>query len=181
MRLVNRLLAALLALALIVLGVLVVIEVVTHWFTNTAAIVHWHQAYTWAGRTSWKQGSVRVTCIILAVLGLILLFAELRPAKVARLPADPAQAGAQGIDTAYTRRGAAASIRAAVVDVDGIRGTSVSVRRRTVRIAATSSARDKLTAQTLKQPVVDAVTARLDALQLRSTPSVSVRISPRSR
>jgi hypothetical protein len=181
MRLVNRVLAALLALALIVVGVLVVIEVVTHWFSDTAAIVHWHQAYSWAGRTTWKQGSVRISCIIVAVFGLILLVAELKPGKVSRLPADPAQAGAQGIDTAYTRRGAAASIRAAVVDVDGIRATSVTIKRRTVRIAATSSARDRVSAQTLKQPVVDAVRARLEALQLRSTPSVSVRISPRSR
>jgi hypothetical protein len=166
MRLINRALAALLALALVVVGFLVVIEVVTHWFSDTAAIVHWHNAYSWAGRTTWKQGSVRVSCIVLAVLGLILLVAQLKPAKISRLPADPEQAGAQGIDTAYTRRGAAASIRAAVADVDGIRGAAVTVGRRRVRIEATSSARDRVTAQTMG---------------LRAAPSLSVRISPRSR
>ena len=43
------------------------------------------------------------------MLGLVLLIAELKPARVSRLAADPAQAGADGIDTAYTRRGLAAA------------------------------------------------------------------------
>jgi Family of unknown function (DUF6286) len=181
MRLINRVLAALLALALIVIGALIVIEVVTHWFSNTPAIVHWHKAYAWAARTPWKQGSVRVTCIILAVLGLILLIAELRPAKVSRLAADPAQAGADGIDAAYTRRGAAAAIHAAVSDVDGVRSASVTIKRRRVRVQATTSARDNATAQTLKDPITGAAQTRLTALQLRSQPPVSVHVSPRSR
>ena len=48
-----------------------------------------------------------------------LLIAELKPARVSRLAADPTEAGADAIDTAYTRRGLAAAIRSAVTAVDG--------------------------------------------------------------
>ena len=181
MRLINRVLAALLSLALIVLGVLVIAEVIAARVGRKPAIVHWRQAYAWAGRTSWNQGSVRVTCIVLAVLGLVLLLAELKRAPVTRLATEPADSDAEVIDTAYTSRGAAAAVRAAVTGVDGVRSASVGVSRRKVTVTAKSSARDKAAAQRLAEPVSAAAEQRLSALQLRKTPSVSARVTPRSR
>jgi hypothetical protein len=122
-----------------------------------------------------------VICGILIVVGLILLIAELKPARVSRLAADPAEAGADAIDTAYTRRGLAAAIRSAVTSVDGVRGTSVKVKRRTVKVAATASAQDRAAARSLREPITDAIRQRLSALKLRRMPSVSVRVTPRSR
>ncbi len=180
MRLINRFLAALLALAVIVVSGLVVIEVVTHWFSSKPAIVHWHDSYAWLKRTSWTEGSLRVVLIAIAVVGLLLLFAELRPAKVSRLEADPAQTDTAGIDTAYTRRSVAATVRAAVNEVDGVRATSVSVARRSVRARATTAAPDKATAQSFSAPITTAAQSRLDSLQLRSSPSLAVRVDPRS-
>ena len=81
----------------------------------------WHPVYAWAKRTTWNAGSVRVTCAVLILLGLVLLIAELKPARVSRLKADPVQPGAAPIDTAYTRRGLATAIRSAVTGVDGVR------------------------------------------------------------
>ena len=181
MRHANRVLAALLSLALIAAGVLLIIEVIAGRVGNRPAVVDWRPAYDWAKRASWNAGSIRVACAVLILLGLALLIAELKPARVSRLAADPAHADVAGIDTAYTRRGMAAAVRSAVTGVDGVRGASVKVRRRKVTVAATTTARDKATVRSLRDPIVAAARQRLTDLKLRRTPSLSVRVTPRSR
>ncbi len=180
MRLINRLLAAIVSLALIVVGVLIVIEVIADRLNHKPALIHWRSAYHWAQRTPWYSGTVRVVCIALAAVGLVLLLAELKRARVSRLKTVPADSTAEAIDTAYTRKGAATAVRSAVTDVDGIRRAKVTVKRRKVRITASASARDKAAARNLREPVTAAAQQRLSALQLKSTPKVSARVNPRS-
>jgi hypothetical protein len=179
-RLANRVLAALLILALACVGALLIIEVVADRLAHRTAIVNWHPAYAWAARTTWVAGSIRVAAVILIVLGLVLLLAELKPARVGRLAADPAGAGAADMDTAYTRRGVAAAVRSAVTDVDGIRAASVTVNRRKVAVSAVAAALDQAAAQTVRDAVTAAARDRLTALSLRRAPALSVRVSPRS-
>ncbi len=181
MRLVNRVLAALLSLALLIVSVVLIAEIIAYVANRRTVVVSWHPAYDWAKHHTWTSGSIRVICGILIFVGLVLLLAELKPARVSRLAADPAEAGADAIDTAYTRRGLAAAIRSAVTAVDGVRSTAVKVKRRKVRIAATASAQDREAARSLRDPIADAARQRLAALKLRRPPSVSVRVSPRSR
>lgn len=181
MRLVNRVLAALLSLALVAAAVLLIATVIADRANHRQGIVHWQAAYNWARHTTWNAGSVRVICGILILLGLVLLIAELTPARAARLAADPEVAGADAIDTAYTRRGLSAAIRSAVTAVDGVRSSSVTIKRRKVKIAATASARDRATAHRLRDPIADAARQRLSALKLRRPLAVSVRVIPRSR
>jgi hypothetical protein len=176
MRLLNRLLAALLSLALIVAGVLVVVEVVAQRLGRSPAVVDWPHLYDWTRRTPWQQGSVRVTCILLAVAGLLLLAAELKRSKPDRLAVR-----SETTDAAYTRRGVAGTIRSAVSDVDGINSASVSVSRRKVRVAATTAGLQPFTAETLREPTAAAAQQRLDALELQSPPALSVEVSTRSR
>ncbi|MCW2540127.1 MAG: hypothetical protein JWN95_1852 [Frankiales bacterium] len=172
----NRVLAALLSLAIIVVGGLLIIEVVADRINHRPALVHWHHAYEWLGRTEWLAGSVRVTCVLLILVGLVLLAAELKPPRVSRLRVS---GSIPNTDTAYTRRGVATAVQSAVADVDGIRDTSISVSRRKVRLAATAGAADNGAAQQLREPVVEAAQQRLDALQLESAPSLSATIKPR--
>jgi copper chaperone CopZ len=181
MRHANRVLAALLSLAVIAAGVLLTIEVIADRISRRPAVVDWHPAYDWARRTTWNAGSIRVACAVLILLGLVLLTAELKPARVSRLAAEPAQAGADGIDTAYTRRGLAAAIRSAVTGVDGVRGASVKVKRGKITVEATTAAQDKAAARSLHDRIRAAVRQRLTALQLGREPSVSVRVTPGSR
>ncbi|MDX6393179.1 MAG: hypothetical protein QOJ73_4242 [Streptosporangiaceae bacterium] len=181
MRLANRALAALLSLALIAAGVLLVIEVIADRVNHHPSVLDWHPVYHWAKRTTWNAGSVRVACALMILLGLVLLIAELKPARVSRLATDPAQADAADIDTAYTRRGVAAAIRSAVMGVDGVRAASVKAKRRTVAVAATAAARDKAAARSLRDPISAAARQRLAVMKLRRPPSVSVRVTPRSR
>jgi hypothetical protein len=176
-RLANRLLAALLILALACASALLIIEVTADRLEHKAAVVNWHPAYGWATRTSWVSGSIRVTAVILILLGLVLLIAELKPPRVARIAAD----GAADMDTAYTRRGVAAAVRSAVTDVDGIRAASVKVNRRRVAVSAGAAALDKAAAQTVRDAVTTVARDRLAALSLRHVPALSVRVTPRSR
>ena len=141
MRIVNRLLAALLALALIVGAVLLIIEVIAATLGHQQALVHWHQPYAWAHRTPWQQGSVRVAAAVLLVLGVLLLVAELKRPRVSRLPVATEDSGAPD-DVAFTRRGVAAALRAAVTDVDGILAATVRVKRRSVSVQAQAAAQD---------------------------------------
>jgi hypothetical protein len=181
MRLANRVLAALLSLALLAAAVLFIATVVANRTSHHQGIVRWGSAYHWAHHTTWDAAGIRVICGILILAGLVLLVAELKPARASRLAADPAEAGADAIDTAYTRRGLAAAIRSAVTAVDGVRSSSVTVKRRKVKITATASAQDRTAARSLRDPITDAVRQRLSALKLRRTLSVSVSVAPRSR
>jgi len=76
-RLANRVLAALLILALACAGALLIIEVAADRLEHRTALVNWHPAYAWAARTDWTAGSIRVAAVILILLGLVLLLAEL--------------------------------------------------------------------------------------------------------
>lgn len=179
MRIVNRLLAALLSLALIAVGALVVIEVVADRLNHRPAIVHWHNAYAWAARTEWRTGSVRVSCVALIAVGLVLLVAELKRPRVARLAvAAPADGPDATVDTAYTRRGVAAAIRSAVGEVDGIASAAVAVSRRSVTVRATAAAQNDAAARALAEPARAAAEQRLHDLDLRSAPRLSVRVNP---
>jgi hypothetical protein len=172
MRLINRLLAALLSLVLIVGGVLVVVEVVAERLGRGPAIVDWPRLYDWAKRTSWQQGSVRVASIVLVLLGLLLLAAELKRSKPTRLAVRSSET-----DAAYTRRGVAATIRSAVSDVDGITSATVSVSRRKIEVEATTAGLQPFTAAGLQEPAMAAARQRLDALELRDPPALSVRVN----
>jgi hypothetical protein len=180
-RLANRVPGALLALALGAAGVFLIVEVAADRVDHRTALVNWRPAYTWAARNTWTAGSIRVTAAILILVGLVLLLVQLKPPRVSRLAADPGQAGAAGMDTAYTRRGVAAAVRSAVTGVDGIRATSVKVTRRRIRIAATAAAPDRAAAQTLREPVTAAARQRLAALSLRHRAALSVRVLLRRR
>ncbi|MGI8668008.1 MAG: DUF6286 domain-containing protein [Jatrophihabitans sp.] len=177
MRQLNRLLGALLSVLLIAAGVMLIIEVIADRITHKPAIVHWHRLYEWAGRTQWQAGAVRVICVLLIMAGLILLIAELKPTRVSRLSLAEE---VPGIDSAYTRRGVAAAVKAAVADVDGIRTVNTRVSRRTMTVTAMAGAADRSVATQLTGPVTTAAQQRLDSLRLRSAPSVSATVKPRS-
>jgi len=172
MRLINRLLAALLSLALIAAGVLVVIEVTAQRLGRRPVVVDWPRLHDWANRTPWQQGSVRVTCILLIVLGLLLLAAELKPSLPNRLAVR-----SDVTDAAYTRRGVAATIRSAVSDVDGINSAAVSVGRRKVKVEATTAGLQPFTAESLREPATTAAQQRLDALELQEPPALAVNVN----
>ncbi len=175
MRHVNRILAALLALTLFLASILIIVEVIADHLNGQPALVNWHSSYDWLGQHTWGSGSVRVACIGIALVGVILLVAELKPHRPSRLAVD-----SDDTDAAYTRRGVAASVRRAVLDVEGISHAHVKVGRRRIQVDARTRAQQTSHAEELKGPVTAATTDRLADLELISTPKVSVHIVSRS-
>jgi Family of unknown function (DUF6286) len=178
MRLLNRPLAFVLAAALAVAGIIVIIEVVAVHLNAGPLVLHWTTWYRWAGKTRWNQLVVQVWSVILIVIGAGILALELKPRRVTRLPL---RSGQDATDAAVTRGGLAGTLRAAAAGVDGISGAAVTVRRRRARVTATSAARGRPAADALKLPVTQALSDRLDHLDLRHPPRLTVRVNSRSR
>jgi len=178
MRLLNRPLAFVLAAALAVASIIVIIEVVAVHLNSGPLLLHWTTWYRWAARTHWDAQVVEVWSAILIVIGAGILALELKPRRVTRLSL---RSSHDATDAAVTRGGLAGALRAAATDVDGISSAAVVVRRRRARIAATSAARGRPAAEALQHPVTQALSDRLDSLNLHHPPRLKVRVYSRSR
>lgn len=176
MRFVNRLLGAVLALALVVVATLVVIEVCAAAFNAPPVLVHWHAALDWARRTTWDTSAVQTTCVIMAVVGFVFVVLELKPRRRRRFTMR-----SEVTDAAITRRGLQAAIQSAVGEVDGVDATTVKVRRRRIRVRAATTAATPDTAQAVDTSVQSAAQSRLDSLELEPAPRIVTRVSTRSR
>ena len=177
MRLINRPLAFLLAAFLLVASVLLIVEVIGYAITAKPVLIHWTTWLTWADKTRWKAGVIRFWAVVLMVLGLVLLYLELKPRTVRRIAISSDD---DNVDAAITRRGLTALATSAARSVDGVRGASVTATSRKIMVAADAAARDEATATALKDPVADAVRGALATLGLAKSPKVAVRVTPRS-
>lgn len=178
MRIVNRPLGFLLGVAIIAAAVLLIIEVIGHALNGGYVLINWPAWQRWAERTQWNDAVIKVWSIVLIVVGLLLLFVELKPSRVSRLAVrsdDPAT------DAAITRPGLIGALQSAASDVDGVGKAEVKVTSRQARVRVTSTARESAVAQQLSEPVTNAVQDRLDGLGLASPPRLAVRVTSRSR
>lgn len=174
MRIVNRILGLLIAAALGTLAVLVIIEVVAFYTNNgTPALIDYRPWLQWADQTSWSEKAIAIGGIIAAVIGLIWLFFELKPA---RMSAAKAESVTPGVETFYTRGGVENAVRSAVDRVDGVQRVRAKAKRRKVTVSATAGAREASAANELRPAVTKAAQERINSLQLLKTPKVKVRM-----
>lgn len=178
MRLLNRPLAFILAIALAAASVILIVEVIEFAVGSGPAIVHWTTWYQWAHTTKWNTQVIRVWSAILIVIGVLILALELKPRRITRLLL---RSGDEATDAALTRSGLAGTLRAAATGIDGISSAEVTVCRRRARVAARSAARGRAATNTLKQPVSQAVGDRLSALDLQHPPRLKVHVNTRRR
>jgi Family of unknown function (DUF6286) len=178
MRLLNRPLALILAVALAGASVFLIIEVVAFAVHAHAVVVPWHAWYQWAHRTRWNALVIKVWSVILIVIGALILAIEVKPRRVTRLRL---QSGEEATDAAVTRRGLAGTLRGAATGIDGITDAAVTVSRRRARVTARTAARSRAAAGPLRQPVTGALRDRLHSLDLRHPPRLTVRLTTRSR
>lgn len=176
MKFVNRVLAALLALGLIIGGLLLVVEVVAQRVGSAPVLVRWDSAYTWGNKTTWESNTLRIAFVVMAIVGLVLLIAELKRPSVHRLPVANS---ADNVDIAYTRRGVAGAVKGAATGVDGVRAASAVVGKRSVKVTATSSATEPSAAKSLTQSVTAAVQQQVNDLKLEPSPRVNVTMKAR--
>ena len=178
MRVANRPLACVLAAALLACSVIIIVEVIGFAVGRSPVLVPWTTWYSWASETRWDASVVRVWAAVLIVIGLLLVGLEVKRRRATRLPlgaADPAT------DAAVTRRGLARMLRAEATRVDGITGATVRVSRGRARVKAASGARGHAAARALTEPVTQALGARLNDLNMRHAPKLTVRVVPGRR
>ena len=171
MTVVNRVLATLLALALLLGGLLTVVEVVLAALGRPPWLVPHPDWTSWLTDQDLGSTVVRAALIGAVVLGLVLLVLALRRGRPGALPL-PARV--ESVRTTASRRGIERTLRAAATRPDGVRDAQVRARRRTVRVRAATALRDP---GDLQSRVTEAVSQRLEELGLSGTLRPRVTVS----
>ena len=172
MRIANRVLAAVLGLALLVGGLLVAVEIVVAGFDRRPWVLPHDDWYDSARVRSWDDAPPRWIFIGLVVAGLLLLLLQLvrrRPTALAMTPgAVPADIGRRSLEKALVREAAR---------VDGIAAVKAKVREERADVVATSNRRQT---DDLGPAVTEALDQRMAALGLARPPAVRVKVQGRS-
>lgn len=177
MALLNRILSALMALALLMGGLLAAVEIVLALLGQPSWLVPHEQWSAWLREQTWDTAVVRLALIGLVVLGLLLLVPALRRGKPS-VVALPARRGSTGTQVSASRRGVEKTLAAAARRTEGISSARAYVGRRTVRVKARTATRSK---PDLQQHLTAAVDTRLDELGLTGTLRPRVTISREGR
>ncbi len=176
MRLANRLLGFLAALALAAVGVITIVEVIGERARSSGPVlVDWKAMLRWGQHNTWQALSVEVACGITAAVGLILVVLQLRRRRPSRVPLE----ASDNVAFALTRKGMVNAVRACVLDVEGISKAKVAVHHRRIVVKADSVASTAAETKSYAGAVQDAVTAEMDALHLMRRRRVRVRMQGR--
>jgi hypothetical protein len=174
-RVVLRVLAPLLGLAVALVGVLVVLEVVAAWVRpdeGDGLVVPWPDWYATLGQLTWTDAPVPGIAIGTAVLGLLLVLVGL----LARRPDIAVDGPAPGITVTTSPRVLARLVGRRVRAADDVAAASVTASRRRVSVAAQAWL-------DAGPEFADSVHARvenlLDEVPLRRRPRVTVTVQDR--
>ena len=174
MRTLNRALSVLFALALAVLGVLVVAEIVHAALSRRGHLLLPFERVARFGRDhTWDSAQVITISVVVTVLGLLLLLAQLvprRPGLLTVATEDPA------VEAGVERRTLARAVAAAASDVDGVSRARARVRGRRVTVISTSHLRD---VSGLPERLRDHLQTWMDGLGLVESPRLRLRLRHR--
>ena len=172
MRIVNRVLAAVLALALLVGGLIVAVEIVVAGFDRRPWVLPHDDWYRSARLRTWDSAPPRWIFIGLVAAGLLLLFVELArrsPAALALTPgAVPADVGRRSLERSLARE---------ATSVDGIAAAKARVGKEKVAVVASSNRRQT---DDLEPVLSHALDRRMAAVGLARPPAVRVKVQGRS-
>lgn len=174
MRVVNRIVSALVALALLVGGLLVALEIAAAGIGRSEPVVlPWDDWRTSALDTPWEDANLRLLFIVLAVVGLLLLAFQL----VRRRPiAIPMQTDTPGAEADLDRHGLERWLTSKVERVAGVAGARVSVTNTSARVRAETPGRETGAVQ---QGVAAAANSALSELRLARSLPVKVSVTSR--
>ncbi|MGW5054511.1 DUF6286 domain-containing protein [Actinokineospora sp. NPDC004072] len=177
MRIVVRIVAVLLGLALAAVGAVLALEVAWRWLRpdGDPLLVPWPDWQARLGELTWQSQAVRAAAWITAAAGLLLLLAALVARRRDVVLRDPAPE----VTVRTSPRSLARIVGTRVRAEDEVRGASVSATRRKVRVRAASGLAPEAR---LRPRLTEVVGGVLADLPLARTPRVSVVVdSPRDR
>jgi len=172
MRVANRVLAAVLGLALFAGGLLVAVEIVVAGFDRRPWVVPHDDWYTSARLLTWESAPPRWIFIGLVVAGLALLISQLarrRPSTLALTPG--------GVPADVARRSLERSLAREALRVDGVAAAKAKVSNDRAEVVATSNRRQT---DDLGPLVTQAIDRRMGALGLARPPAVRVKVNGRA-
>lgn len=175
MRVLLRVLAPLLGLALAAAGVLIVIEVVAAWLRPTATtglVVPWPNWRTGLESLTWTARPVLFIAIAVAVLGLLLVLLGL----LSRRSDIVLVAGSPEVTVTTSPRVLARLVGQRVRATEDVAGASVTASRRKVSVAAQGWAGSSTG---LREVIRHDVDELLDDLPLQRRPRVTVSVQDR--
>ena len=171
LHLLNRLLAALVSLAVIAAAVVTIVEVVRWGLDMSAWIAPWRDwGQTLSTITADDQGLLVVSGVA-AAAGLLLLVFELVRRRPDGLPTRPLL---EGVPTVATRRGVASAATTAARSISGVTDASAGVRRGKVSVDVTTRVRGQGTS--LEPEVRAAVQQSLDDLEVVKQPKITIDV-----
>jgi hypothetical protein len=179
MRVFNRLLAFVVALALFAASVILIVEVIAARSGSGPLIIHWHSILGWGRRNTWKATSVELASAITAAAGLLILIPQLIRRRPGRLRIHTPDVDAPHTDAALTRKGLTVTVQSAVESVEGITRSRVKVTHQRIRVNAQSVVAQSDSADELTPLVTQAAQQRVQELGLLSARRLSVAVTPR--
>lgn len=171
MRVLNRAVSAVLALALLVGGIVVALEIVAGFFgREDPLLLPWDEWYRSATTTPWRDPDLRLAFALLVVAGVLLLMLE----AASRRPQAVPMVGHDGAAFAdLDRRGLERWLSARLDDVEGVSRTKVRITKKGAAVDADTPGRE--TERIRDQLRVAAGTA-LDELELARPLPLKVRV-----
>lgn len=171
MRVVNRVLAAVLALGLLVGGLLVAVEIVVAGFDRRPWVLPHDQWYVSARQRAWESAPPRWIFIGLAAAGLLLLLSQLVRRRPTALPLGPG-----AVPTEISRRSLERALVRETSGIDGVAAARAKVSEDRAEVVATSKRRQT---GDLQPRIVQVLDGRLRALGLARPPAVRVKVHGR--
>lgn len=172
-RTTNRIVSALLALALAVGAALVVVEVVVAGLDEEPWLLPHDEWARSARETAFTDRSARIFFAVLAAAGLVLLLLELVRRRVPALPMTPRS---EGVEADLDRRGIERWLATRLADVEGATGTRAKIARRSVDVTAQTPQRD---AAEVQERLEQAAQQHLDELDLAEPLPARAKVASR--
>lgn len=173
MRIIDRVLSAVLGLALLVGGLLVAIEIVLAGLDRPPWLLAHDRWTASASTTPWSDPDLRLLFAALIVVGALLLVAEVARRRPELLPL---AAQGPGVVTALDRREVERWLAERVERVEGVAGAGVRINTRSALVEAASVGRDT---SKVDAGVRKVATDSLELLNLDHTTRLRVKVRPR--
>jgi Family of unknown function (DUF6286) len=174
LRIVDRIVAGIVAVALLVGGVLVAIEIALQAVGREEPwVLPWDTWYREGLETPWSDPAVRAVCVGLIVVALLLLVLQLARRRPSALPV---RRHRDAVHVDLDRRGLEHWLEARLSKVDGVGAVDVRARRRSIRVRADSVSRETTP---IEGRLGEAAGRELAKLDLVRRTAVNVHVRPR--